>query len=483
MTKKYTDLFPCEDDEQRKDVDAEVIVVGAGIAGASIAYHLAKDAVCRVMVLEQYDYSSQNLPNKDNFAINHGSSRGGPRRIGVLGTADLRVVQAWEAWQELDLECKDDNLMDIAGEVYVFSWFPFGWMFVALFGMYFVYLYVTDKKRFPDGLKLLWTGQAIQAKLGPAQGFKSGCWMGSVGIYYDDSAALHTDKILRYLLTSQQNLDVRYGSKVSNIEMVDDGGIVQVAVNDKNEIANLRCQHVVVAGGGWAGDLLTEFWFGQSQKDKTNDIFDPDSIRTKIEVFTCPVYKVQPPSNGPPPVSLESKCPLFSCVGKKLYGFPINFAQGDATLYIRPFFKGSESANPDDQTLSKEQQDTIDTFVEDCLLNGDDQEEATVSYSHSYTCRYPKLSLDNGKSYKPVFDFVPGSNQRIVLNAGLDGYSFKYGSIFGAEFLELLESKTPPKNCDWPTPEKRDERNIFVRILTMLARNVVNSEATTSKEE
>ena len=67
--KLYSDLFPqVKAHEDEAAVDAEVIVIGAGIAGASIAHWCSsRDQSCRVIVLEQYDYSkATTTDDRDN---------------------------------------------------------------------------------------------------------------------------------------------------------------------------------------------------------------------------------------------------------------------------------------------------------------------------------------------------------------------------------------------------------------------------------
>jgi hypothetical protein len=64
-----------------------------------------------------------------------------------------------------------------------------------------------------------------------------------------------------------------------------------------------------------------------------------------------------------------------------------------------------------------------------------------------------------------VFDFVPGSSQRLIVVAGLDGYSFKFGSVYGPEFLLLLETGiSPVRGFDFPgvDNDENDKNSNFI---------------------
>ena len=104
---------------------------------------------------------------------------------------------------------------------------------------------------------------------------------------------------------------------------------------------------------------------------------------------------------------------------------------------------------------------------------------ATVILADIPNCPWTMASL----SSQPVFDYVPGSNQRIIVHAGLDGYSFKYGSVYGMEFLELLDTGKPPKDCHWPAKKEKEQRNIFVRLFIMLARNAETGGTRKTKDD
>lgn len=473
--------------------EADVVVIGAGIAGASIAHRCAKSGR-RVVLLEQYDHSAmvptapaaaahdtaKDEGDPDKVLLNRGSSRGGPRRMGTAG-AGKRGREAWDAWRAMnDSIVKinrngggadfEDEIWDVSGEVYVFALFPYGWMFLAFAALWRAYaLVLTDQNAIPRGFKFLLTPGAIRGKLGARQGFGSS-WSGCVGIYHDEAAVLHPDKIFRHLLKESDNYEVRFGSRAIDVELIEpkdssSPSIVEVAVSDcrkGNPRYRLRCNHLVVACGAWTGEILRRFYQRQRQEGVSTAV-DPDVIRAKVEVFTCPVYRVEGADDGkgnvdadspPPPFTLESGCPIFSCVTKGVYGFPVNHSRlvsqknGESFLSLRPFRKSHDSEDPDNRRISEEQKAGVEGFAKECLA------ENGVSYSHCYTCRYPKLSLDGGKSYRPVFDFIPGSNGLITVVAGLDGYGFKFGSVYGREFLGLLETGRGPEGMEWPSTKE-----------------------------
>lgn len=254
------------------------------------------------------------------------------------------------------------------------------------------------------------------------------------------------------------------------------------------DVITIGSDRLLVSTDQAPGELLKGFL-----QKQTPPVFDPMKIRDQLEVFTCPVYTVEQQSdelsnsnsNPPPPFTLAAECPIFSCVHKKVYGFPINHIRrakegGPLQLAIHPFYKAFESEDPDDQRSSQDQQESIDNFVKECV-------GSIVSFRHSYTCRYPELSLDGGKSYKPVFDFVPGSNEQVVVVAGLDGYGFKFGSLYGIEFLELLDTRKGPKGMEWPQEDKKIDGNIIERILVgafrKLGKYVFTSKENTAVED
>ena len=264
----------------------------------------------------------------------------------------------------------------------------------------------------------------------------------------------------------------------------------------------LNCRHLALAAGGWTGELLKVFLKNHQQQTTAPYSIDIHQIQDNVEVFTCPVYNIVKNENidsnttitsSPrPPLSLAAGCPIFSCVHQRVYGFPINHERQRQPwqLAIRPFYKASESDDPDDQQTSQSQKDEVNTFVQEYILGSKttpdiDDNDATIngdyniSYSHCYTCRYPKLSFDGGKSFKQVFDFVPDSNQQIVVVAGLDGYGFKFGSIYGKEFLELIDTKKPPQETlVWPPPddEKKAQSNIILRILQSIFLKLIQKQ-------
>ena len=243
--KKYSQII----DKTKQDgsnnstqvLDADVIVAGAGIAGASIAYQCGLDPNCKVIVLDRFDFSTSSDNNKDEKCINHGSSRGNSRRIGTVG-GDERTLRAWKSWLELQSAITnkkkqqgnndedEEDILDVSGEVYVFKLFPIGILFVTVLVLFMTYHRVKGTNdKIPDGFQILYTSSMIENKLGPKQGFRSQSWNGCIGIYHKEAAVLHTCTILKYFLhhhgdkgeneNTQNNKEVRYGSKVTNIEM------------------------------------------------------------------------------------------------------------------------------------------------------------------------------------------------------------------------------------------------------------------------
>ena len=54
-------------------------------------------------------------------------------------------------------------------------------------------------------------------------------------------------------------------------------------------------------------------------------------------------------------------------------------------------------------------------------------------------CHYGYLKI-NGKR-REICDFIPNTNEQIILCAGFGDSGFKYSSIIGQEVLRLIESK------------------------------------------
>ncbi len=59
-------------------------------------------------------------------------------------------------------------------------------------------------------------------------------------------------------------------------------------------------------------------------------------------------------------------------------------------------------------------------------------------------------------------DFIPDYDNRVILASGLDGYGFKYGSLYGKEVLDLLVTHQKVAGLEW---EKKPAENILLRFL------------------
>eukprot|EP00392_Amoebophrya_sp_AT5.2_P007372 g7386.t1 len=232
----------------------------------------------------------------------------------------------------------------------------------------------------------------------------------------------------------------------------------------KPTTAALRAKHVVITGGGWAGELLKKMGF--------------DTARTKIGVFTCPSYNVNVVKcrGDVPPLSVENKCPIFAFPAAQIYGFPMaSRHDGHQVMSIRPNYPATWCQDPENHTKFDEHLEVVDGFVteyiqQDALVpTSTASSDSVVRHSthhqalnhtplNSYTCRYPQLAVD-GKNFGPVMDFVPGYDNRVVLAAGFDGYGFKYGSLYGKEVLDLLVTHRRVPGLEW---EKKpvDNNNI-----------------------
>lgn len=530
-----------KEDGKQKDV-YDVIIVGSGIAGSSCYYWLSQKFNKKVLLLDKFgkDRNFSNTNSNRSQRSYRGSSGGGPRRIGMLELAPgARVRQAWQLWLSLQKEAKqyvNNQLLDVTGEVIVVNIFPLGWILMIAFLIWkflrqLATLCCGNAHCLPNNLYLLFTSQMLQDKLPKC--FKGKLGWNHFGVWYDEAAALRADPICNYLTSESSDKSSGNGS-----EVLDKVQVTDIKVNTEDNTTTVSCirttdsvdtaiefkaTHVILATGAGTVELLQQ---------KLNI-----PCAAEVDTFVCPALSdTKTGSFEKSGIRIEDKCPMFAWPGANVYGFPV-WAQEKGSkeqqqLYVRCNFpertistllEDSESVSDGDNDLNelrkinKSTSDDNLLVVESGLSSKADLEQSqnaavvrrfvrehlhesivdSNSSSADYsTCRYVRLRIQkpvqsNSKSnsidYYPsqqIMDFVPNTSNRIVLLSGLDGYGFKYGSLYGLEVGDLLYgSKLTPAGLEWPSI-KQDQENgalaVFHGIIDKLLKSTGKNQSKSS---
>jgi glycine/D-amino acid oxidase-like deaminating enzyme len=399
----------------QEPTDYDVVVVGAGLVGSSCAFWLARQGA-KVLLVEQYAEG-----------LSKGASLGGPRRIGILDLAPgLRVRKAWDMFLEINKEA-EEPLLDVSGETLVVNIFPWGWLLMIAFFLWKLFRFLSNHA-LPAGLELLWMKPQVQRRL--PKSIKP-TW-NNFGVYYPEAAGIYPRRCLDFFQKGAKKAGAtcQFNTEVTNVRVV--GGKTMV---DTGAGTSISCSECVIAAAGWTGILLQRM--GHSE------------VATEIHTFTCPIFPCKLPD-----LRVETGCPIFAFPMSGIYGFPTNDAF-PGRLDIRTSAPGHYGDDP----LFKEAGDanlkTIDTFLKTYIP---DQSRQSVSCA---TCHYPRLAID-GENFKPVIDKVPGTDGRVIVLSGFDGYGFKYGPLYGLEALDLLAGKPGPTGLEW---KRQEGENVALRSL------------------
>ena len=188
--------------------------------------------------------------------------------------------------------------------------------------------------------------------------------------------------------------------------------------------------------------------------NESHELSPPLRTETRVEHFACPAYEwdklYDKCSEKWKLVQTDEKCPLFAVPDAKIYGFPRSSVPGYTdTLYVRPNFPFTvtDSWAYLPPTLPNANVEATNGFLTNFLG------VSTPDTSAITDCRYCQLGVTNTVSGPPAFgavlDFVPGTKKQVILCSGLDGYGFKYGSIYGQEVLELMSGGSPPPGLEF----------------------------------
>lgn len=420
---------PYAKEEQAAKTDYDVVVIGAGLVGSSSAFWLSRKGA-KTLLVEQYAEG-----------LSKGASLGGPRRIGILDLAPgIRVRKAWDMFLEINKETKEgDQLLDVSGECIVVNIFPVGWLLMVFFFLWMVFRYLSNHA-LPAGLKLLFTKVQLEKQLPKSIQVT---W-NSFGVFYPEAASIYPRKCLQFFQDGSKAAggECRFNCTVKDVKVEQGKVLVETEVN--GEAQTISCSQCVLANGGWSGPLLQKM--GQKQVD------------TEIHTFTCPIYPCKLED-----MSVQAGCPIFAFPFAGIYGFPTNTAF-PKRIDIRTSAPGHYGDDPTFKEVGEENLKTIDDFL---TKHMPDQPRKVVS---SATCHYPRLAV-NGKDFKPVIDRVPGTDGRVILAAGFDGYGFKYGPLYGLEVLDLIAGKPGPAGLEW---ERHEAENVFLRKLHMAMDSILS---------
>lgn len=419
--------------------DYDVVVVGAGLVGSSSAFWLSRKGA-KTCLIEQYA-----------DGLSKGASLGGPRRIGILDLAPgVRVRKAWDMFLEINKEAKEgEKLLDVTGECMVVNIWPVGWLLMIFFFLWMFFRYLSNHA-LPAGLKLLFVKPMVAAYL--PNSIKV-TW-NNFGVYYPEAASIYPRRCLQFFQEGAKasGAECRFNTTVKDVKV--EGGKVLVETECEGRTQTISCSQCVLAAAGWSGPLLQKMGHTKAA--------------TEIHTFSCPIYpcKLQD-------MSVEAGCPIFAFPFAGIYGFPTNTAFPNR-IDIRTSAPDHYGQDP----LYKETGEgpnlkTIDAFLEKYIP---DQPRKTVSVA---ACHYPRLAV-KGDAFKPVIDRVPGTDGRVILAAGFDGYGFKYGPLYGLEVLDLIAGKPGPAGLEW---DRQEAENFILRKLHMAMDSVLKVSGDHKKKE
>jgi len=396
----------------------DYVIVGAGVMGASIFKELCEqEQDSKVLILE-------SVSSKENP---HSSSRGKARRIGLLElSASLRTLHAWHAWKGLHEQALkagiEGGILDQTGDVVLISMFPFGWVLICVFLVWFFTSILLSKLGFertvPSSFRILFSG-GLQ-KLLP--GFKIG--RGVIGLYYDEAASLHAEKCVQFLLSCGKSAggEIKDNSPVKSVNLVQPAGEKECIVKIKTPTEEIFCKRVIVAAGGWSGEVL-----------KGLDL----DIGREMEKFTYLDYDCDNSK-----WSANEKLPIYMFLDDNIFGFP---TCGDRGLQVKTSL-GKVITELDNTKPYEKAVNHINEWTQRVLDLPKD------SKYQECNCHYAYLTIDGKR--RQICDFLPNTNQKVVLCAGFGGWGFKFGSIMGKEVREVLKGKSPPLGLEWEANER-----------------------------
>ncbi|MBI1877000.1 MAG: N-methyl-L-tryptophan oxidase [Chloroflexi bacterium] len=358
------------------DYTADVIVVGGGVMGCAVAYHLAKDGQ-RVLLLEQ-------------FAVGHayGSSHG-PSRIIRLAYDGADYVQlaraAYALWQDLEAESGESLMLKVGG----FDFGPPDAFMLAGIGAMYQTLGVPFEAVDRDEIVCRFPQFNLPED--------------TMGYYQPDYSLLAADRCVATLAAEAR----RYGATLRENEPAHEIRATASGVAVRTEQGIYTAERLILSAGSWMRPLLQQL-----------DLALPLTVTKEQLAF------FKPPD---PTLFMPDRFPLFiqrfpgtTSLGS---GFPIFGHTGVKMMLDRI---GPET-DPDDPDCSIDQPrlDRLRAYVAGVLPGlGNDIVEAV-------TCRY---------TMTPDEDFVIDrhpAHPQIVIASPCSGHGFKFGVVIGRILADL----------------------------------------------
>lgn len=365
----------------------DVIVVGAGIMGASTAYHLAKDGV-KVLLLEQ-------------FAIGHakGSSHG-PSRIIRLAYDTLDYVTlaqaAYQLWGEIEAESRQTLLTKVGG------------LDIGV----------------PDALGLLGIRECYEAASiaydaldadDIMQRFPQFCLpQDMIGFYQPDYSLLAADQcVLTYVAQAQQ-----HGAQIQTNEAVREIKIVGNGVEVVSDRGSYSAARVVLCAGSWVQGLLAKL-----------DLRLPLTIHKEQVLFLKPRN---------PADFMPGRFPLFihrfpgtTSLGS---GFPIHHHSAPKFMIDR--VGPTVSPEDSDRSLDIANIARVTAYATQMLP------DLTSELVEAVSCRYTMTPDEDF-----IIDRHPAYSQ-VVIASPCSGHGFKFGSVLGRILADLATQGHTAYNID-----------------------------------
>ncbi len=372
-----------------KTMKYDVVVVGMGAMGSAALYHLAGQGK-RVLGLDRFD-----VPHE--FGSSHGESR--IIRLAYFEHPDYVPLlrRAYELWDQLSAEVGDEVLvrtgsldMSREGE--------------GVFDEALASCLIHDIPH--EAL----SSEQVEARY---PGFRLP--KGVRGLYQKDGGFLRPERaVMAHLRRGvERGASVRTGVQVVGWEASPRG--VHVATNQ----GEILTETLIVTAGAWASDLLQlpELLQPERQVLLWTKPLRPDLYTA--DVF--PVYNLRLPEGH-------------------FYGFPSDEVPGrglrgpkEAGVKLGRYHHRYEVVHPDtmEREAGPEDEAVMRGFLEEVLP---DANGPTLAMK---TCLFTNTPDEHF-----ILDWLPGTDQRVVVGAGFSGHGFKFASVIG-ECLSRLATGQP----------------------------------------
>ena len=375
--------------------NADVVIIGGGIAGLATAYYLSQEKNLSIILLEK-----ESIPNPNNSS--YGEERMYRRMYSNEYLADLQN-QALEEWEMLENK-HNCQLLRQHGLLF----YGEAWDEETIEGSIPGARRVMEKKGIPfEALNAQQMQERWQMR--PQPDF--------IGLFESTSGMVWSTKAVELFRSQAEanGVSIRTGENTATVQHTNSNTVEITTQSGKTFLA----KQVVLAVGAWTNDLLSSF---------------TDPLNLEIWPMLWGHYRVEE--------AKKDQFPQWFCFqqekpenndGGLYYGFPCHTAEKSLIKV------GIDWCPPElrTQTMSKfirepnqELVELLDKFMRE---NWDGIEECVGMYFSPYTMTKDTLF---------VLDKLPGYGN-ISLFTGGSGQAFKFAPLLGKLLAELVLDKTP----------------------------------------